>query len=128
MFSQYCAEAYTIEAVEVESEATGAVKTYPNLEPVPFVANVAYVNSAIGIDVTPEQMTAFLKKMSMESTLDEKKENITVLVPPTRSDVLHAWSETGQACNRARMCASAPHGSNDALALHLFICLLRLVQ
>lgn len=123
MFSQYCAAPYTIEAVEVHNESTGVTKVYPNLDPVPFVANVAYVNSAIGIDVTPEAMTGFLKKMSMESTLDAKKENITVLVPPTRSDVLHAWS-VRNAGRRAAMIRAGERvtNANDSCSSVDFTC------
>jgi phenylalanyl-tRNA synthetase beta chain len=90
MFSQYCSNQYEVEAVEVVNEATGKTEVFPQLENFPFTANVAYVNSAIGIDITAEAMVGYLKKMSMTATLAADGKDLHVLVPPTRSDILHA--------------------------------------
>jgi len=90
MFSHYCAKPYEVEAVEVMNEETGNVAITPNLDCIPFDADVDYINSAIGINLTADEMVTYFKKMSMESSIDESGKKLRVLVPPTRSDVLHA--------------------------------------
>lgn len=93
MFSQYCSTPFEIEAVEVVNEALGTAELFPKLDNFPFTANVDYVNSAIGIQVTAEAMIGYLKKMSMGATLAENGKDLLVMVPPTRSDILHACGQ-----------------------------------
>jgi len=90
MFAQYCSAPFEVESVLVVDEETGATKTTPNLTCTDFTAEVDYINSAIGIDITGEQMVDYLRKMSMEAVLSDNGKTLSVAVPPTRSDVLHA--------------------------------------
>lgn len=90
MFAQYCGTPFEIEAVEVVNESTGKTDVFPQLDNFPFSVNVGYVNSSIGINITGQDMVNYLKKMSMDATLSEDGANLQVMVPPTRSDILHA--------------------------------------
>lgn len=89
MFAQYTATPFEIEAVEIVNEATGTTALFPQMADFNVNVNVAYVNSAIGIDITAEQMVGYLKKMSMAATLSADGTTLAVAVPPTRSDILH---------------------------------------
>jgi phenylalanyl-tRNA synthetase beta chain len=91
MFSQYASEPFVVEPVLIVDEETGKVlKQTPDLTSTNFTAEVDYINSAIGIDITGEQMVDYLRKMSMTAILAADKKSLSVAVPPTRSDVLHA--------------------------------------
>jgi phenylalanyl-tRNA synthetase beta chain len=90
MFSQYCSQPFHIECVEVVDQASGAKKLTPDLSNTRFEARVDYINSAIGINISPEEIVVYLRKMSMEATLNADKSIVSVEVPPTRSDVLQA--------------------------------------
>lgn len=97
MFSQYTSpKPFVVEAVEIVS-ADGSKKLTPSLAPQKFTANVSYISGAIGVPLTAQDMVKYLTKMSMEAAIDAKGENLEVLVPATRSDVLHAWSERHRA-------------------------------
>ena len=90
MFAQYCSKPLEIEAVEVQNEITGKTEIFPQLDNYTFTVNVDYVNTSIGINITADDMVEYLKKMSMNSSLDASGKNILVSVPPTRSDILQA--------------------------------------
>lgn len=47
-----------------------------------------YITGCIGVDIKPLEITSLLKKMGVTATHDDGK--ITVTIPPTRSDILHA--------------------------------------
>ena len=90
MFSCYCETPYHVEAVEVEYEATGRKVVTPNMNSRPMSASVRYLNAISGLDLNPDKICAILTKMMLSGTYDEKSDTVTVSVPPTRSDVLHA--------------------------------------
>jgi phenylalanyl-tRNA synthetase beta chain len=90
MFSQYCAEPFTIEPVEIISEHNQETRQTPDLKPRLAEVEVDYVNSCCGLEAKPQQICDWLTKMcytAKPSSEDEKI--IEVLVPPTRADVLH---------------------------------------
>ncbi|KAJ9090263.1 phenylalanine--tRNA ligase subunit beta [Entomophthora muscae] len=88
MFSQYCDEPFTIEPVEIVN-ADGTRERYPQMEPRTLDAKVDYINSAAGVQLTSAQVIGHLARMSLPAT--EKTPGVLeVVIPATRSDVLHA--------------------------------------
>ncbi|GAC98169.1 phenylalanyl-tRNA synthetase subunit beta [Pseudozyma hubeiensis SY62] len=90
MFSQYCAEPFTIEPVKV-IYPDGKEKITPDLSSVRFPASVDYINRCTGLKLSPEQMIGYLQKMGHTATVDPAapNEKLIVDVPPTRPDILH---------------------------------------
>jgi len=88
MFSQYCKTQFSVENVEVHG-VDGKVQVFPDLSSRTQVASIEYINRCIGVDVPSENIVALLNRMSLPAELVDKKE-VRVLVPPTRSDILHA--------------------------------------
>ncbi|KAE9379050.1 phenylalanyl-tRNA synthetase [Stipitochalara longipes BDJ] len=90
MFSQYCAEPFTIEPVKIISEHNQETRQTPDLKPRLAEVEVDYVNSCCGLTAKPQQICDWLTKMCYTAEPSSKDENIIeVLVPPTRADVLH---------------------------------------
>jgi len=89
MFSEYCSEKYSIEPVEVVNP-DGKTVIYPDISPREFSTTVDYINSGIGVSLGAEEVVKLLNRMSLSSKLGADKNSITVSVPCTRSDVLHA--------------------------------------
>ena len=89
MFSEYCADKFVVEAVEVEYKATDVKHIYPKLIERYEVINVSEMNSKVGIKIEAEKMAALLGKMCLNSTVINENQ-ISVRIPPTRSDILHS--------------------------------------
>ncbi|APA10401.1 hypothetical protein SS1G_07120 [Sclerotinia sclerotiorum 1980 UF-70] len=90
MFSQYCAEPFTIEPVEIISEHNQETRQTPNLSPRETEAEVDYINNCCGLSETPEKICELLKKMCLSAKPSSKDKNLLdVSIPPTRADVLH---------------------------------------
>ncbi|XP_037089037.1 phenylalanine--tRNA ligase beta subunit-like [Pollicipes pollicipes] len=87
MFSQYCKEAYTVESAQVEYP-TGEKHSYPTLSYRKETIDVSTVNRNVGITQSSEQLATLLTKMCLSCTADGDR--LTVEVPPTRHDILHA--------------------------------------
>lgn len=90
MFSQYCAEPFTIEPIQIISDHNGETRQAPNISPRKTEAEVDYINNCCGLNESPERICELLTKMcytAKPSSID--KNLIEVLVPPTRADVLH---------------------------------------
>ncbi|KAK3713027.1 phenylalanine--tRNA ligase subunit beta [Vermiconidia calcicola] len=90
MFSQYCAEPFTIEPVKIISEHNGESRQTPDLTPRATQASSSYINSVCGLNESRESLSKLLKKMSLHakpSTTDDDK--LDVDIPVTRADVLH---------------------------------------
>ena len=93
MFSQYCAEPFTIEPVQIISEHNGETRITPNISPRTVEAEVDYIQSCCGLDDTQasaQKICDLLTKMcytAQPSPTDSNK--VQVFVPPTRADVLH---------------------------------------
>eukprot|EP00948_MAST-09A_sp_MAST-9A-sp1_P003341 g3341.t1 len=100
MFSQYCANPYEIESVDVEFEEpvvspfeNTTIKSYvtPDLNVYEMRAQMSYIRSLTGIEnIAPEVAIQLLTKMMLPGEYDSKTDEVVVVVPPTRSDVLHA--------------------------------------
>lgn len=90
MFSQYCAEPFTIEPVQIISEHNGETRITPDLSYRHFEAEVDYINNCCGLSETPERICELLAKMCYKATPSTKDANILdVSIPQTRADVLH---------------------------------------
>ncbi|TGO30489.1 hypothetical protein BPAE_0005g00850 [Botrytis paeoniae] len=90
MFSQYSAEPFTIEPVEIISEHNQETRTTPNLSPRETEAEVDYINNCCGLSESPEKICELLKKMCLSAKPSSKDKNLLdVSIPTTRADVLH---------------------------------------
>ncbi|XP_018797279.1 PREDICTED: phenylalanine--tRNA ligase beta subunit [Bactrocera latifrons] len=89
MFSVHCDEKFTVEPCDVE-QPDGTVVTYPQLEVRKTVISAEKANAYIGIQEEPAKIADMLTRMYLESTVEQGSSNITVQVPPTRHDVMHA--------------------------------------
>jgi len=89
MFSQYCKNKFTVEPVDVIN-ASNVSTLYPILDCRSVELTVDYISSKIGVSsdiLTPTKICTLLLKMGLESSYNNNV--ITVLVPPSRSDILH---------------------------------------
>ena len=90
MFSQYCAEPFTIEPVKIISEHNGETRQTPDMHFRTAEAEVDYINKCCGLEETPERICELLTKMCYKAKPSSKDKNlIEVSIPPTRADVLH---------------------------------------
>jgi len=96
MFSEYCATPYEIEAVTVNyvnSDDGAITNSYvtPLLSTRRECASIAFCNSLIGIQESPQTLQTLCNKVQLgPATLLENDTILQVTVPPTRSDILHA--------------------------------------
>lgn len=95
MFSEYCSVPFTVEPVVVnymdEKEAIVDSYTTPVLSTRRERAGVDFVNSMIGIQISPQEMMTLCNKIQLgPATLLDHDQTLEVTVPPTRSDILHA--------------------------------------
>lgn len=90
MFSQYCAEPFSVEPVKVVYP-DGTAKITPDLSSVRFNASVEYINRCTGLALKPEQMVGYLEKMGHRAAVDPSSggSKLVVDVPATRPDILH---------------------------------------
>jgi len=89
MFSQYCNEPFTVEAVEV-IQADGTKVIYPELSSREELVSVDDINRTVGIGESSEKIAELLTRMCLESEVVQSGSMIKVKIPPTRSDVIHA--------------------------------------
>mmetsp|Transcript_40339 Transcript_40339/g.48887 ORF Transcript_40339/g.48887 Transcript_40339/m.48887 type:complete len:598 (-) Transcript_40339:268-2061(-) len=88
MFSMYSKEPFTVEPVEVE-DALGNVNVYPKLDSRALSVELDYINSRIGTNLDAATAAKLLSKMCLSGAVGKDGKSIDVLVPPTRSDILH---------------------------------------
>ncbi|SMN18562.1 similar to Saccharomyces cerevisiae YLR060W FRS1 Beta subunit of cytoplasmic phenylalanyl-tRNA synthetase, forms a tetramer with Frs2p to generate active enzyme [Maudiozyma saulgeensis] len=90
MFSRYCDEPFSIEPVEIVSEHNGQSRMVPKVEERVMDVSIPYINSALGLEQTPEEIAACLKKLSLHAVVSPKDDAVlSVSIPMTRSDILH---------------------------------------
>lgn len=92
MFSQYCAEPFTIEPVNIVSEHNGESRQTPDLTPRKSQVEVSYINSVCGLKLSPEDICNLLKKMCLNArpaSATLSPDLLDVDIPITRADVLH---------------------------------------
>jgi len=93
MFSEYCAAPFTVEPVFVsylndEMQEYNTVIT-PQMYTRTELADVHFVNSLIGIDISPNAMVDLCEKVQLGPAALLDEHTLEVTVPPTRSDILH---------------------------------------
>lgn len=89
MFSQYCIDPFTVEAVEV-IQPDGSKTIYPDLPYRWENLSVDDVNRSIGIRESSKKITSLLTKMCLQAELVDSGSTVRVEIPPTRHDVIHA--------------------------------------
>ncbi|XP_014665545.1 PREDICTED: phenylalanine--tRNA ligase beta subunit-like isoform X2 [Priapulus caudatus] len=89
MFSQYCAEPFTVEQAEV-IQCDGSSAIYPELKHWEAVLKVDEVNKKVGIRESGETIATLLTKMCLKSEVIEDGSKVKIDIPPTRADVIHA--------------------------------------
>ncbi|KAK4669846.1 phenylalanine--tRNA ligase subunit beta [Podospora pseudopauciseta] len=89
MFSQYCAEPFTIEPVKVISEHNGTTRVTPSLAARTMDVEVDYLNQVTGLSESPASICKLLSKMAYKAEPSSDPKFVKVTVPPTRADVLH---------------------------------------
>ncbi|KAK7197331.1 phenylalanyl-tRNA synthetase [Novymonas esmeraldas] len=91
-FSAYCEDPYTVEAVQVEYEAPAPDGTTslvtPTMETKDMTMNVARLNSIIGVEMKNGAECAELLKKMMYTIKATTDDDVTVTVPPMRTDVI----------------------------------------
>jgi len=90
MFSRYCKQPFSCEAVEVFYEHSGKKETLPNMEDVIFEADVNAINRGIGLQLSGTEMASILERMQLPAEVIKDASRLRVRAPITRSDVLHA--------------------------------------
>ncbi|VDC06286.1 unnamed protein product [Peniophora sp. CBMAI 1063] len=89
MFSEYCAEPFTIEPVRVVYPDGRTVIT-PDLAARPTIARASYINSCTGLTLSGADASALLKRMSLPSSVNPSNpDELSVDIPCTRPDILH---------------------------------------
>ncbi|KDR83613.1 hypothetical protein GALMADRAFT_54916 [Galerina marginata CBS 339.88] len=89
MFSEYCAEPFTIEPVRVILP-NGQTRVCPDLSGRQMKAHASYVNSCTGLSLTADGVSDLLTRMSLTASVSvSNKDEISVCIPPTRPDILH---------------------------------------
>lgn len=97
MFSEHCAEPFTVEPVDVVYEDAQGQPLQPTPETTPLLstrqvsAAMKDVNGLVGKTLDPELVCQLCTKMQLgPATYNAGADAVSVTVPPTRSDVLHA--------------------------------------
>lgn len=89
MFSEYCAEPFTIEPVKVILP-NGQSKLSPDLSGRQMTAHASYVNACTGLSLTSEEVSTLLTRMALSTTVSPNDlDEISVHIPATRPDILH---------------------------------------
>ncbi|KAJ4498625.1 phenylalanyl-tRNA synthetase subunit beta [Lentinula lateritia] len=89
MFSEYCAEPFTIEAVKMVLP-DGTTKISPDLSERTMLAHASYINSCTGLSLKSNQVANLLSKMSLFPNVSTTNaDEIEVSMPPTRPDIFH---------------------------------------
>lgn len=90
MFSVYSQTPFAIEPVQVVSAHNGENRITPNVAPRKLVAEISYINSCLGLDLSGDEIARLLRKMSLQAKPSaENKDLLDVEIPITRPDILH---------------------------------------
>lgn len=91
MFSVYCGDQFTVEPIKIASPHNRETREAPDLTPREMQAEVAYINSVTGLELSPQEQCKLLTRMghhAIPSKSDPKK-LLDISVPVTRPDILH---------------------------------------
>ena len=78
-----------IESVHLHYEETGEDIVSPNLDPEPWTVRVDAINDLLGLQLTRDEVIHCLEKTRFGAIAGKKKNEIAVLVPAYRTDILH---------------------------------------
>ncbi|GMJ06634.1 hypothetical protein like AT1G72550 [Hibiscus trionum] len=87
-FATYCERKFEVEPVEVIS-FDGSSSVYPDLSEYNMEVPLSYITGSIGVPLEVDEVTNLLKRMQLNAEKAGSGHNISVSVPPTRSDILH---------------------------------------
>lgn len=89
MFAEYCAIPFSIEPVKIHMP-DGSSHLSPNLQPRATEASHTYINAALGLALSREEVSKLLTRMSLASKPSPTDPDVLdVEVPSTRPDILH---------------------------------------
>ena len=88
MFSEFCEKPHTVEPMTVVLPG-GEKKEYPQVGTRNHSANLEYINSILGLELSGADTSKLLHKMGMRSSVSEDGKQVVVQVPITRSDIMH---------------------------------------
>ncbi|KAF9534193.1 hypothetical protein CPB83DRAFT_843841 [Crepidotus variabilis] len=89
MFAEYTEEPFTIEPVRVILP-NGETRITPDLSSRQMTAHASYINSCTGLSLTSTKVADLLQRMAHKATVSPTNpDEIIVLIPPTRPDILH---------------------------------------
>ena len=88
MFSQYCDDQFKVEPVETVLP-DGSVQVQPTLAHRTETVSPTAVNGLVGVTISADQIAELLTKMCLKSSVTGDN-SISVVVPPTRHDIIHA--------------------------------------
>lgn len=74
---------------EAEIERLGVAAVYPNLDSQERQVDVKYINDCLGLSLDAALIADLLSRMALEASASQDGGSVSVLIPPTRSDVLH---------------------------------------
>lgn len=90
MFSKYSSEPFTVEPVQIISNHNNETRVTPNLTPRVMSADIDYINSCLGLNLSAKEIIDLLLKMSLIATENSTDSNkLNVEIPITRPDILH---------------------------------------
>ncbi|CCK70578.1 phenylalanine--tRNA ligase subunit beta KNAG_0E03190 [Huiozyma naganishii CBS 8797] len=90
MFSRYSSKQFSIEPVKIVSEHNGQSRLTPNLDDRTMDVSMKYINSALGLQLSADEIIKYIKKLSLHGTQSSTDSDIlTVSIPITRPDILH---------------------------------------
>lgn len=89
MFSSHCAEKFTVEPCDVV-QPDGTTVTYPELAVRVETISAKKANAAIGISEPSDNIADMLTRMYLEAECKDSSDMISVKIPPTRHDIIHA--------------------------------------
>mmetsp|Transcript_24801 Transcript_24801/g.98028 ORF Transcript_24801/g.98028 Transcript_24801/m.98028 type:complete len:167 (-) Transcript_24801:972-1472(-) len=93
-FSRYCEDAFSIEPVRIEylnyDGTIDSVDQTPHLDATEIIASPKYISSLIGVDLEAQEIETLLNRMMLEVTAGSSSDELKVLCPAYRADILHA--------------------------------------
>ncbi|KAK9808656.1 hypothetical protein WJX72_001360 [[Myrmecia] bisecta] len=89
MFSEYCSQPFEVEPVEV-IDSFGEATVYPDVSSRAMQVDTHYINSCIGVNLKADKIAELLSRMALSAKPSQDGKAVSVMVPPTRTDVLHA--------------------------------------
>ncbi|XP_075386451.1 phenylalanine--tRNA ligase beta subunit [Tenrec ecaudatus] len=129
MFSEYCENPFTVEAVEVVYP-NGKSHTFPELAYRKEILRADLINKKVGIKETPENLAKLLTRMYLKSDVIGDGHQLEIEIPPTRADIIHACDIIEDAAiaygyNNIRMSLPKSYTIADQLPLNKLTELLR---